>query len=200
MTPASQLSSVSLLGRYYALTSILPYIIVSMLVFFGLAFVAVLLLLHDSKEAFQAVIVPFLLSTAIGVPFLVASLYMLHWHGKRRLDFDEQGVTMVLPGEKQVYVPWEFLFAVELRFQKPRLVVCTLVTGAMRFTFSNLELNLEHRHTLKNVYALGFEMDKLRELLYHLHRMNRNLSWRTTPEFKQQFNILYPPYDLEKLK
>lgn len=192
--------AVPLLGRYYAILSVLPYLILGLVAFFGIAFIGVQLLFNDVSTSFEIVLLPFLLSTALGMPFLVIFLYMIRWHGKRRMIFDNTGLTMVLPGEKQVFVPWEFLLAVELRFQTPRMVVCTLVSGAIRFTFSTLELNLEGRVGLKNVYSAGFEMDKMRELLYYLHRKNRNLSWRITPDFKEQFNIKYPPYDLEKLK
>ena len=125
---------------------------------------------------------------------------MIRWHGKRRLDLDNQGITMVLPNERAIFVPWEYLVAVELRFTKPRIVQCTLVSPVLRFSFSNLEFNLDGRLPLKQVFEQGFRVEKMRELLYHLHRMAPHLSWRTGESFKEKFKIYYPPYDLEKLK
>lgn len=191
---------VYLFGRYFAILSVLPYLIFAVVLFFGAAFVGVLLLFRNPRESIEIVLLPFMLSAALGMPFLAAFVFMIRWHGKRRIELDNEGLTMVLPGEKQVYVPWEFLLAVELRFQKPRMVVCTLISGAIKFSFSTLEINLDRRVSLRNVYSAGFEMDKMREFLYYLHRKNRHLSWRISPEFKEQFNIHYPPYDLEKLK
>lgn len=192
--------TVNLTGRYYAMLSVLPYLLLGILAFFTAAFVAILLLVRNPSASFEIVLMPFLVGSAVAVPFLTAFMFMIRWHGKRRLELDQEGITLVLPGERQVYVPYAFLLAVELRFTLPKLVVCTLVSGALRFSFTTLELNLSERASIKKVFLEGFALEKMREFLYHLHKRNSTLAWRITPEFKKQFNVSYPPYDLEKMK
>lgn len=192
--------TIHLFGRYFATLSIMPWVFALVLAFFAVAYVFTWIILRNPVETFQVVLVPVILGSLLLLPFVVAGIFMIRWHGKRRMEMDEQGITLVLPGEKSVYVPWEYLLAVELRFRAPKLVVCTLVSRALRFNFSTLEINLHQRVAMRDVFEKGFDLDKMRHLLYYLHRQNPNLVWKTTPEFKEQFKVFYPPYDLEKLK
>ncbi len=192
--------SVQLFGRYFATLSVLPYLLLTVVLFFIACFFLVMILVQDIQAVFEIVLMPFILGLALMSPFLLIFLFMIRWHGKRRLDLDNQGITMVLPNEKSVFIPWEYLLAVELRFSKPKLVQCTLISPALRFSFSNLEYNLDSRLPLKDVFVRGFEVVKLREFLYHLHRKAPNLTWRISESFKEKYQIYYPPYDLEKLK
>jgi hypothetical protein len=189
-----------LAGRYYAVLSVLPYIFLIFVVFFLASLVLVSLWVQNVFDILEILMLPTILGSAMLLPFLGVFLFMIRWHGKRRLDLDNTGVTMVLPNEKKVFIPWEFLGAVELRFARPNTVQCTLVSPAIRFTFTNLELNLEQRLPLRNVFTDGFDVVKLREFLYYLHRKAPHLSWRMGESFKDKFKIHYPPYDLEKLK
>ena len=192
--------TIKLGGRYNALLSILPYLIVAVVFFFAAAFLFVWLILKDGTQSFQIVFLPFMMGSALLLPLAAVFILMIRWHGKRRIEADPEGITMVLPNEKSVYVPWEYLVAVELRFSKPRLVQVTLVSAALRFSFSTVEFNLQKRLPLKQVFVRGFELDKIREFLYYLHRAAPKLSWRMSQPFKDQFSVFYPPYDLEKLK
>lgn len=192
--------NVALYGRFYAFMSMLPYMVLVALFFFAACFVLVWTLIGDLGESFQIVIVPFLLAGGLLTPFVLVVLYMLRWHGRRRLELDQTGVTMVLPNKRAIFVPWEFLVAVELRFSKPRLVQVTLISAAMRFSFSTLEINLDGWTPLNEIFKQGFALDQVREFLYYLHHKAPQLSWRLTQGFKDQFNIHHPPYDLEKLK
>lgn len=187
-------------GRYHAMLSILPFVVLAIIVFFLVAFGFVLVIIKDPMESFKIVLMPFMMGMVVMTPLAMIFMFMIRWHGKRRIEMDEEGITMVLPGERSVYVPWEYLVAVEMRFTKPRLVNITLVSAALRFSFSTVEINLEGRKPLKQVFQSGFELDKIREVLYYLHRKAPHLSWRMSQNFKEQFNIFYPPYDLEKLK
>lgn len=191
--------TVNLLGRYYSVLSVLPYILLTLVFFFIACFFFVMIITPNVYEVFEILLLPFLLGMAMFLPFSVVFIFMIRWHGKRRLEFDNSGVTMVLPNEKSVFVPWEYLIAVELRFAKPNLVQCTLISSAMKFSFSNLEINLQERVPLKSVFAEGFGVEKLRELLYYLHRKAPQMSWRMGDSFKQKYNVLHPPYDLERM-
>lgn len=192
--------TVRLFGRFWAIISMLPALALVCLFVFVLTFLAVWTVMGDFSESFLLVLAPFGLASAVLLPFLVVFLYVLRWHGRRRLEMDEEGVTMVLPNERSVFVPWEFLLAVELRFNKPRLVSVTLVSSALRFSFSTLELNLNGVVAFPRIFKKGFELNELRELLYHLHQKSPRLSWRMGQSFKDQFLMSRPPYDLEKLR
>ncbi|MDJ0836807.1 MAG: hypothetical protein QNK37_09840 [Acidobacteriota bacterium] len=199
MTDLKDNFTVPLFGRYYAFISMLPYLVLLGLFLFTACFFAVWGLVDEVKEIFEIVILPFVLAGAIMIPFLFVIIYILRWHGKRRVECDGEGLTMVLPNKHSVFVPWPFLRAVELRFTKPRQVTITLISAAIRFSFSTLEMNLTGREALKEVYRKGFALDELRGFLYHLHIKAPHLSWRMTQAFKDQFNISHPPYELEKL-
>ena len=191
--------TVYLLGRYYATLSVLPYLLATVIFFFIACFFLVSILFQDMRVVFDILLLPFLLGMAIMMPFTLIFLFMIRWHGKRRLEMDPNGMTLVLPNDKQVFIPWDYLIAVELRFSKPRLIQCTLVTPGLRFSFNNLEINLDGRRPLKLVYEEGFGVEKLREFLYYLHRVAPHMSWRMSQSFRDQYRIHHPPYDLEKL-
>ena len=192
--------TVYLFGRYYATLSVLPYLLLAVLLFFIACFVFLMIILEDAMESFRYVMMPFMLGSVLLAPFLIFFLLIIRWHGKRRLDMDDNGITVVQPNDREVFIPWEYLVAVELRFAMPRLVQCTLVSPAIRFSFSNLEFNLSARQPINLLYEKGFEMEKMRDFLYYLHKKAPHLSWRLAESFKEQFNLRYPPYDLEKLK
>lgn len=189
-----------LYGRYFAFVSMLPYLVLISLFFFGACFFAVWPIAGSLEESFEIVIIPFLLAAMVIIPFLFVFLFILRWHGKRRIEGDGEGVTMVLPNHTSVFVPWSFLLAVELRFAKPRWVTVTLVSSAMRFTFSNLEVNLGRRVPLRQIYVTGFDLETIRDFLYHIHGRAPQLSWRMSQSFKDQFGITHPPLELEKMK
>ena len=189
----------TLAGRYFAVLSVLPYVLLIFVIFFMASLVLVSLWVQNIYAILEILMLPSLLGSAMLLPFLAVFILMMRWHGKRRLELDNSGLTMVLPNEKSVFIPWDFLRAVELRFARPNIVQCTLVSPALRFTFTNLELNLEHRLPLKNVFKEGFDVVKLREFLYYLHRKAPHLSWRMGASFKTKYNVAHPPYDLEKL-
>jgi len=191
--------SVYLFGRYFAILSILPYLLLTIVLFFIASFLLAIVLANDMLAAFKLVLMPFMLGGALMALFLIVFLVMIRWHGKRRLDVDENGIAVVLPNEASVLVPWEFLVAVELRFAKPKLVQCTLISPRIRFTFSNLEFNLEERQPIKRLFENAFALDKTREFLYYLHRKAPHLSWRVSESFRDRFKVAYPPYDLEKM-
>jgi len=189
-----------LFGRYFAFLSMLPYMIGVALFFFALCFFAVWPIAGSLQESFQIVIVPFILASAVIIPFLFLFLYILRWHGKRKVVCDLEGVTMILPNKTSVFVPWAFLLAVELRYAKPRWVTVTLVSSAMRFSFSNLEMNLDGRVPIREIYKQGFDLERARELLYHIHRHAPRVAWRMSQSFKDHFNVMHPPYELDKLR
>ncbi len=192
--------TLQLFGRYYAVLTVLPYVLLALIFFFLSCFFLVLIMFQNIHTVFEILLLPSILSAAMMIPFLTVFLFMIRWHGKRRIDVDNTGITMVLPNQKSVFVPWGFLRAVELRYSKPNLVQCTLISPALRFSFSNLELNLKSRVPLDRVYDEGFTVEKLREFLFYLHRMAPHLSWRMGESFKDKYKIVYPPYDLEKMK
>lgn len=192
--------SIQLFGRYFAVLTVLPYMFLALVFFFFACFFLVLIMFQDIHTVFDILLLPSILSAAMMIPFLTVFLFMIRWHGKRRIDLDNTGITMVLPNQKSVFVPWGFLRAVELRYSKPNTVQCTLISPALKFSFSNLELNLESRVPLNRVFEDGFTVDKLREFLFYLHRMAPHLSWRMGESFREKYKIVYPPYDLEKMK
>ncbi len=192
--------SVYLFGRYFAILSVLPYFLLVIVLFFVASFFLAMILAGGALESFKLVLMPFMLGGALTAPFLAIFLIMIRWHGKRRLDVDANGVTMVMPNGSSVYVPWEFLAAVELRFTKPKMVHCTLISPRIRFSFSNLEFNLEQRQPINQLFPKAFDLDKTRGFLYYLHRKAPHLSWRLTEAFRERFKVHYPPYDLEKMR
>ena len=197
--PFEAARTVVLSGRYNAVLSVLPYILLTLVFFFIACFFLVLILFQDVHTVFEILLLPFVLGMAMLIPFLGVFLFMIRWHGKRRMELDNSGATLIFPKGKSVYVPWEFMIAVELRYSKPNLIHCTLVSPAMRFSFSNLEVNLEHRVPLNRVFMDGFDVVKLRDFLYYLHRKAPQISWRMGESFKERYKIKHPPYDLEKL-
>ncbi|CAM2067023.1 hypothetical protein SCOR_16720 [Sulfidibacter corallicola] len=192
--------SIYLHGRYYATLSMLPWLVLMMLLFFGAAFLLVMMFLQDPFQSFRITLMPLLMGVAVLSPLLVIILFMIRWHGKRRLDFTEEGVSLVAPNGRAIFVPWQHLHAVELRFNMPKLVTCTLVTPITNFSFTNLEFNLEGRVPLDKISEKGFDLVKLRDFLYYLHRVAPKLQWRLGESFQQRFKVYYPPYDLEKMK
>ena len=200
MTEPEKSFSLHLFGRYYAALSILPYFLAALVLFFLVCLIFVTFLFQDGMVGFRIVLVPCLLGSALLAPFLAFSFFIIRWHGKRRIELDNSGITMVFPNGKSAFVPWEFLLAVELRFSSPRLVNCTLVAAAVRFSFNNLEINLEERVPFNQVFEKGFGLEKTRNFLYYLQRRVPHLTWRTSTPFQERFKIFNPPYDLEKLK
>ncbi|CAM2007445.1 hypothetical protein [Acanthopleuribacter pedis] len=195
-----QTYSVYLQGRYFATLSMLPYVLLILVVFFIAAFLFTLAFLQDGAESFRITLMPFLLGTAVLSPVGLVILFMIRWHGRRRVDLTEGGMSLVTPNGQELFVPWQHLHAVELRFNPPRVVTCTLVTPITSFTFTNLELNLASRLPLAEVYQKGFELATLRDFLYYLYRRAPQAQWRLGESFQERFKVYYPPYDLEKMK
>ncbi len=192
--------SVYLQGRYFATLSMLPYVLLMLVLFFITSFLFALLFLQDGPTSFRITLMPFMLGTAVLSPVGLVILFMIRWHGRRRVDLTDGGMSLVTPNGSELFVPWQHLHAIELRFNKPKVVTCTLVTPIINFSFTNLELNLESRLPAAEIYQKGFDLATLRDFLYYLYRKAPQAQWRLGESFQDRFKIFYPPYDLEKMK
>lgn len=192
--------SVSLRGRYFATLAMLPYMALTMLFFVAMSWVFSSIILGDFAEAFMVVLMPVFWGVTLLVPIGIFFILLIRWHGKRRIDVTEGGFTIVAPNGHEVPIPWMHLNAVEMRFSKPRLVQCTLVTPVIKFSFSNLEFNLEARPPIKELYAEGFDLERMRQFLYYINRKAPDAHWKMSPAFAEQFRVHFLPYDLEKMK
>lgn len=192
--------SVNLRGRYFATLTMMPYIALAMLFFVFMIWILAAIILGSVGEGLVVVLMPVIWGSTILIPFVVFILAILRWHGKRRIDVTPEAFTIVAPNGHEVPIPWMHLNAVELRFNKPRLVQCTLVTPILKFTFSNLEFNLESRPAISRLFIDGFDLERFRQFLYYVSRKAPDAHWKMSEDFAKQFKVNFLPYDLEKME
>jgi hypothetical protein len=192
--------SVNLRGRYFATLAMLPYMAIAMLFFVLMGWAFSTIVMGSVSEGFSIVLEPVFWGITLLVPIGVFLLFLIRWHSQRRIDVTEESFTIVAPNGHEVCIPWMHLNAVELRYTQPRLVQCTLVTPVIKFSFSNLEFNLEQRPRIKRLYIDGFDLERFREFLYYINRKAPNAHWKMSDDFAEQFRVHFLPYDLEKMK
>lgn len=192
--------SVSLRGRYFATLAMIPYIGLGLLFFVLVGWAFSSIMLSSVSEGFTVVLMPLLWALTLLVPVAMFLILLIRWHSKRRIDVTDTEFTIVAPNGHELPIPWMHLNAVELRFTKPRLVQCTLVTPVIKFSFSNLEFNLEARPPINRLYADGFDLERLRQFLYYISRKAPDAHWKMSNTFAQEFRVHFLPYDLEKMK
>lgn len=191
---------ISLAGRYFAALSMLPYILLAVAGFFLLAFILVALIIQDPEKSFFVVFTPFVLGCILMAPMFLFFLFLMKWHGRRTMDVLPEGILVVNPRGSTLFLRWDHLVAVELRFAMPRIVSCSLLTPSIRFSFTNLEINLTRRGHLRYVFEEGFRLDRMRQLLQFFHLGAPHMEWRVSQGFQDRFRVFYPPYDLENMK
>lgn len=192
--------TIYLTGRYYAALTMLPMLVVFVVLFFLAAFFLAWIIFADAAKAGSIILLPFVLGSVMLAPVVACMIFIIKWHAKRHIDCESDGITMMNPKGRGVFVPWDQVYAVELRYSKPNTLHCTLVTPHLRFTFSNIEMNLQRPCRIQDLPTQGFAVEKFREFLYYLKKKSPNLKWRMGQSFKSKYKIHYPPYDLEKLK
>jgi hypothetical protein len=192
--------TVRLAGRYYAAFSLIPYLLGLGFLLFCLVGFGVFLILQDPLTTFEIVALPLFLFFFFCGTLFVSFLLILRWHSKRYLEISQGGIRFVHLNQKEIQFPWSHLLSVEMRFARPRTVQCTLIFPQYRFSFTNLEINLEQVSWLGGMFHQGFRYDKMRDFLMLLDNMNSKIIWKMSPSFQAQFSIRFLPEELSRMR
>ena len=190
---------VKLSGRFWALLSVFPVFLFGFILLMASAFMMSWLVLKDGIEAFELMMAPFLSGIVFLIILFALGLWLMRWYGKKTLEILPEGMLLTTGEKEPVFVRWTDLAAVELRFNPPNLVQCSLKTPFWEFGFSNLDLNLVGRVPFHLVYKEGFRIDRMRQFLLLLKKVSPQLQWRLAKSFQDRYHIYYPPYDLERM-